>query len=278
MARDFGTVYKPHGEVVSVGMPSAPQSFQVTHQMNNWGFFDRDRRSENPDHNVRILMAGTCLLEGQQVNLGERVNLQLEEILTERTGHYCEVPNFSFSFLSTSAFLPYYESLGRKLAPRVVIMSVSQGSELLFNYWELEQKRGGYDDQHPPGHVFVAGKDGQLLSRRGDPNYAAFMSTPAKLPGDDNYYIYQKINWLKALCRKDRQFPPPVQDALRRYVAILKHYRQLLAHDQVKLAFVLTTEIELCNFWPEWREDNVEYGTKYYADNMRAIFARPTCR
>ena len=153
-------------------------------------------------------------------------------------------------------------------------MSVSQGSELLFNYWELEQKRGGYDDEHPPGHVFVPGKDGQLLSRRGDPNYAAFMSTPAKLPGDDNYYIYQKINWLKALCRKDRQFPPPVQDALRRYVAILKHYRQLLAHDQVKLAYVLTTEIELCNFWPESREDNVEYGTKYYADNMRAIFAQ----
>ena len=68
VARDFGTVYKPHGEVVSVGMPSAPQSLKVTHQMNNWGFFDRDRRSENPDHNVRILMAGTCLLEGQQVN------------------------------------------------------------------------------------------------------------------------------------------------------------------------------------------------------------------
>ena len=59
---------------------------EVTHQMNNWGFFDRDRRIANPDHNVRILMAGTCLLEGQQVNLGERVNLQLEQILSQRTG------------------------------------------------------------------------------------------------------------------------------------------------------------------------------------------------
>jgi hypothetical protein len=271
--QEFGATIKPRSELVSIGLAKAPQCFQVTHHINNLGFFDRDRRAENPDGNFRILMAGTCLLEGQQVNLGERANMQLERILLERTGEYCEVANFSFSSMSTSAFLPYYEKLGRKFGPSVVIMSFSQGGELVTNCWELEQKRGGYDPQHPPGHVFIAGKDGRLASLVADPNFAAFMTAPALQPGDDGYNVFGGVNWLKVLCRKDRQYPRPVQDAIHRYVAILKHYRDLLAKDNARLLFVLTTEIELKNFSPEWIEDGVTYGTKYYADNVRAVFA-----
>jgi len=271
--QEFGTTIKPRSELVSIGLAKASQCFQVSHHVNNLGFFDRDRRADNPDNNFRILMAGTCLLEGQQVNLGERANMQLERILLERTGRYCEAANFSFSSMSTSAFLPYYEKLGRKLRPSLVIMSISQGGEFLTNCWELEQKRGGYDPQHPPGHVFVAGKDGRLASLPGDPNFAAFMTAPALAPGDDGYNVFGGVNWLKVLCRKDRQYPKAVEEAIRRYVAILKHYRDLLAKDNVRLLFILTTEIELKNFSPEWVEEGVAYGTKYYADNLRAVFA-----
>ncbi len=274
VVKDFGVTYAPRSEQVAVGLKGCPQCFQVTHQMNNLGFFDRDRRIENPDGNPRILIAGTCVLEGQQVNLGEHANIQLEQILLERTGRYCEVPNFSFSFLSPSAFLPYYDQLARKLSPAVLIMSFGQGGELLSNDWDLECKRTGYDPAHPPGHVFAADKQGKLVSLPGDPNAPAFMGTPLRQPGDDGYNVCFGINWLKVLCRKDRRYPQPVEDAIRRYVAILTFYRQHLAEDHVKLLFVLTTEIELMNFSDEWQEDGVTYGTRFYADNVAAIFAK----
>ena len=122
--------------------------------------------------------------------------------------------------------------------------------------------------------MFAADKQGKLVSLPGDPNAPAFMGTPLRQPGDNGYNVCFGINWLKVLCRKDRRYPQPVEDAIRRYVAILTFYRQHLAEDHVKLLFVLTTEIELMNFSDEWQENSVASGTRFYADNVAAIFAK----
>src|SRR5207344_2034523 len=79
-----GVRYRPREHLLHCVFESMPQEYFTENATNGLGFFDRDRRAENPSKAYRILFTGECITEGSQVDSQERVISQIESILRFR--------------------------------------------------------------------------------------------------------------------------------------------------------------------------------------------------
>lgn len=264
------TLAKPHSIFEFGGPSTAAPCFQVKTQINNNGFLDRDRRFSNPDLNVRIGILGSCMLEGAQVATGERVNMQLERILAERTGRVYEVPSAALNTHNLQSSIVCFEDYMKKFNPSVVIYSFGQGFELLLNCWELDAKRQGYDLENPPTAVFMENDDKVLTMIPANPEAAAFVTTPVRTESDDGYYNSFNVDWIYDLYRKDGYYSELMNFAILRHIELLKLFKESVQKHGAKFICLFTPEFD-SGIMMDFTRNGISYSSEAYFQIVQKI-------
>ena len=177
----YDALYAPHTRRFYAGAGKRKLSYMVEDYINNRGFIDKDRRFENPDRALRILLQGECWTEGEQTTTNLHMNVLLESMLRRRTGVPVEVIVTAASSSSPASWSLPFEKYGSRFQPDVVLLFVN-----MFNMAHLEptmlRKLIGWDKEHPPYKMYDFNKQGDLLEYLPDPAYPAFMTAADPSP------------------------------------------------------------------------------------------------
>ena len=143
----YDATYAPHSRRFYAGTPKGKLCYLVEDYVNNFGFIDRDRRVENPDNAVRILLQGECWTEGQQTTTNLHMNVVLESLLRRRTGVPVEVLVTATSSSTPASWSLTFEKYGNRFQPDLVLLFLNS-----FNMTHLEptllKKLIGWDKEH----------------------------------------------------------------------------------------------------------------------------------
>lgn len=97
--------------------------YHVKQKSNKFGFLDRDHDLEKPEGVYRILFLGDSYIEAVQVAIKDKVHSILERKLNEkRMPKKVECIALGFSGFGTANQLLYYENLGKKFNPDLVVV------------------------------------------------------------------------------------------------------------------------------------------------------------
>jgi len=118
VTQELGMVFLPHQPTTR----SNGYDYNVTQFTNNFGFLDRDRSFEKADGTFRILVLGDSYVEAVQVSIPNKFHSLLEGFLNGmKLPKKVECIAMGFSGMGTSNQLLFYENLGRKFRPDLVI-------------------------------------------------------------------------------------------------------------------------------------------------------------
>jgi hypothetical protein len=174
-------LYAPHSQRYYAGLPGKKTSYVVEDPVNNLGFIDRDRRFDNPDRAVRILLQGECWTEGSQTLTHQHMNVLLESILRRRYGVPVDVIVTASSSSSPASYSLWFEKYGAKFDPDLVLMFLNP-----FNMTHLEptmlRKLIGWDPEHSPYRMFDVDAEGRLLTLPPDKGFSAYATNPDPAP------------------------------------------------------------------------------------------------
>jgi len=178
---EYDALYAPHSTRFYAGLPGKPSSYVVEDAVNNLGFIDRDRRFDNPDRAVRILLQGECWTEGSQTLTHQHINVLVESVLRRKLGVPVEVIVTASSSSSPASYSLWFEKYGTKYRPDVVLLFVNP-----FNMTHLEptllRKLIGWDPKHSPYRMFDVGPDGELVTFPPDPGFNEYATKPDPTP------------------------------------------------------------------------------------------------
>src|ERR1019366_1705389 len=73
--KPYGNLHQPHSRRFYAGNVGATMAYVVEDWVNNRGWFDKDRREENPDGSLRIFLHGACMEEGAQTPVRDHLNV-----------------------------------------------------------------------------------------------------------------------------------------------------------------------------------------------------------
>jgi hypothetical protein len=207
-------LYEPHTRRFYANNVGATFAYIVEDWVNNRGWFDKDRRPENPDGSLRLFLHGTCLEEGAQTPVRDHLNVILESILRRRTGLNVEVALASHSNSSIAPNSMLYEDYGRSLKPDFVILMNDP-----VNMWHLEpsllEQNIGWVKGHSPYRGFDFDENGQLVEYPPDPSYPVFAKKPSPTQLVNNIGIGQAYFLLS-------DYPPQVERSFQLFQAIAK--------------------------------------------------------
>jgi hypothetical protein len=174
-------LYAPHSQRYYAGLPGKKTSYVVEDPVNNLGFIDRDRRFDNPDRAVRILLQGECWTEGAQALTHQHINVLLESLLRRRHGVPVEVIVTASSSSSPASYSLWFEKYGAKFDPDLVLMFLNP-----FNMTHLEptmlRKLIGWDPEHSPYRMFDVDAEGRLITHQPDKGFSVFATNPDPAP------------------------------------------------------------------------------------------------
>jgi hypothetical protein len=180
-AEKYAATHAPHSRRFYAGTGKRKLSYMVEDYVNNFGFIDKDRRVENPDKAIRILLQGECWTEGQQSTMNLHMNTFLESFLRRRTGVPVEVLVTATSSSTPASWSLIFEKYASRFDPQFVFLFVNN-----FNLSHLEptllKKVIGWDKEHAPYKMYDFDEKGNLREFAPDPNYGAFMTAPDPSP------------------------------------------------------------------------------------------------
>jgi len=134
--------------------------YATTTPVNSIGFLDREPEPAADDDVFRIAFLGDSFVEAAQVAIGDKMQVQLEEILhQELPDRRFRTYGFGYSGCGTSNVLPFYTEYARQYEPDLVVL-VFVSNDLANNSPVLESIRNGWHPYHPPRFFFESGADG----------------------------------------------------------------------------------------------------------------------
>ena len=182
--------FAPHGRRIFVGpSPSTPPNqkpdklieFFADEQASNLGQLDIDRRFDNPDGALRIVLLGGCWLEGLQSTVDQHTNLFLETILRRKTGVNVEVIAQSGPNTTVGHNTGNYSKYGQRFKPDFVLAFITQVDTYLFDP-DLTAQWLGMPKGHANRHTYGFDQDGNLYPIPADPNFRAHLTQKDKRP------------------------------------------------------------------------------------------------
>jgi|GEM_PF-4846975 len=211
----YNAMFKQHGKRQYWGQIGRDMDHVVEETANNYGWPDKDRRRENPDNSLRILLLGNCWFQGQQVVTAHRCSTFLESLLRRRTGLNVEVINASTSSGNVGEHAATYQKYGRRFKPHIVLLILNAHNPFDTDP-NLLERRYGWAKGHAPNKTYDFDKNGNLISYTPDPNFLAHLVQPNMAP------LINKVPFLDsyfATCN----YPPILQRALHLIAAIQKN-------------------------------------------------------
>lgn len=124
--------------------------FYSIQKANSFGFLDREYDIEKPQGTFRILVLGDSFVEAAQIDINEKFHMKLEKLLNAKyPDRKFECIALGYSSCGTSNTISFYEEIGRKLKPDLVI------SLFIFNDFKnnsalLESIRNGWSPDATP--------------------------------------------------------------------------------------------------------------------------------
>lgn len=265
--KGVGKRYLPHGTYETTGI-SKPSEYHFTHKINNIGFLDRERVFKNIDKARRILLFGTCMTFGHTSENNYRVASILEGILEQRTGQDFEVINLTSTLQRFGTDWFYYENIGKKFKPEIVVMDFGGGNyvgfadPVTFGAYQL------FDPDHLPRPFLRLGEDGQLTVQPADPNFLKHRITdPEKIAQRErdkkkHVYVVNGFDLRYGFHQEPSQPLPPMGKRLVKYFkSLLELYKKTYSRDSAKFMVTMT---DLYSNKPPWTENGLDFHHKYY--------------
>ncbi|HEX6812022.1 MAG TPA: SGNH/GDSL hydrolase family protein [Planctomycetota bacterium] len=132
--------------------------FCVEQRTNSLGFLDRQPMQDLPAGTRRVVVLGDSFVEAVQVPLAEKFHVVLERLLAAR-GRAVATTAFGMSGCGTSNVLAFYEQLGIRLDPKLVIL-LFVNNDVANNSPLLEAVRHGWHPEKLPRLFFTKDASG----------------------------------------------------------------------------------------------------------------------
>jgi len=150
----FGFTFAPDATVRQTNW----RDFCVEQRVNSLGFLDREPLQDLPKGTRRVVVLGDSFVEAVQVPLAAKFHVVLERLLVAR-GRAIATTAFGMSGCGTSSVLPFYEHLGSRLSPRLVVLLVVY-NDFANNSPLLESVRYGWHPEKLPRVYFTKDSSG----------------------------------------------------------------------------------------------------------------------
>jgi lysophospholipase L1-like esterase len=136
-------------------------SYWTVSRANSLGFLDHEPRVPKPKGTFRILLIGDSFVQGAEVPLEKRIpTIMAKELARALPDRPTDVVALGYSGTGQSNQLPYYEQIGRKLEPDLVVL-VFVSNDFANNSSILEGVRNGWGPDNPPRLFFRSGPNGE---------------------------------------------------------------------------------------------------------------------
>ena len=168
---EVGLIWQPGAEVRRT---NRLDFWQVT-PVNRLGFLDREPITpEQAAASCHITIIGDSFVEGRQVPIPDKMQVQLETLAAERLPHRNVVTSaFGISGTGQINQLGYYDEFARPLTPKMVaLVFVPNDFANNFPLWSAVRK--GLPPQHSPFITAALGTDGSIELRPPSANYRDF--------------------------------------------------------------------------------------------------------
>jgi hypothetical protein len=119
-----------------------PGEYDAYAKVNSAGFIDREYTLEKPEGVYRILVVGDSFTEGLRVPMDAAFHSILEENLNA-AGKRVEVINAGGAGWGTDQELLFYQEIGRKYEPDMVLLAFFPGNDIMNNTITLEAENFG---------------------------------------------------------------------------------------------------------------------------------------
>ncbi|MBO0698432.1 MAG: hypothetical protein J2P46_08565 [Zavarzinella sp.] len=257
-----GIKYRPREHLLHCVFETMPQEYFTENATNGLGFFDRDRRPENPSGAFRIVLTGECFTEGSQVDSQERLAAQLESILRFRYDRPIEVAAVINPMMSLTQAWPSLESIILPLNPDLVLIPIVASNQIPSLYREFDAWRWGYHPDHPRSSFFERDrKTGGLRVVPYDPNWNLYVSNPWDRKPDAYYKSYGGVDWEKDPFRVDPAGRPPfLTETVGLLAGSLRQFRDAAQKHGARVALLDCTFLED----RKWVEGGVAYDTRRF--------------
>jgi hypothetical protein len=257
-----GVRYRPREHLLHCVFETMPQEYFTENATNALGFFDRDRRPENPSKAYRILLTGECYTEGSQIDSQEKLAAQMEAILRFRHDRPIEVPAIINPIMSFTAAWPSLEKFAFPLKPDLILIPVVAVDQIMSLYREYDAWRWGYHPDYPRQTFFERDKKtGTVRPLSVDPSWNLHVSEPWVKKPNEHYQTFGGVDWSKDLYRVDSSKRPEfLNETVDLLADILKHFNEAATKHGTKIALVDFTFIES----KQWTENGVDYDTRRF--------------
>ncbi len=175
----LGFVFKPNSTLKW----SNVIDYSVTQKANSVGFLDYEHSFEKPRGTYRVLLLGDSFIEAVQVETKDKIQAILQEKLQKKYPfRKPEVIALGFSGCGTSNVLSFYEELGRKYKPDLVVI-VFVYNDFANNSPLLESIRNGWDPYKSPRLFFEKKGENDYARIDIDPDWGKYvLKTKGKTP------------------------------------------------------------------------------------------------
>ena len=242
-----------------------PQEFEIETSSNRLGYLDRDRRPENPDGALRIIVIGECYHCGILVDMQEAFGMQAEAILNFHDSPPVEVMLMGSPSTALTAGAAVFKNLALKHKPDLVLFSfMSNTAYPAYVHRELSMKWFGYDPEHP-GHTTydVDPSSGALVEYPVDPDYPAFMQTPVPT---DKIYETLGVNEFN-LVHFDRDASPAAKQVKKVLLGAFGQFQQMAASQGCQVGVIYSADggsIQKAKWSEGSREFDMACGYKFW--------------
>jgi len=121
---------------------------QAVNFANELGMLDR-AWSKAPGAELRILLLGGDNLDAPHLGIDGHCHARLEAILRDASGKEVAVRKLAFSGMGLSRLWTWYETMGRKLHPQVVVLGIGALAPV-WNFPRAWSVDSGFSASHPP--------------------------------------------------------------------------------------------------------------------------------
>jgi hypothetical protein len=265
-----GAIMPPRSYFMTYQGDETSQEFLVEFSTNAFGYADKDRRYANPDRAKRVLLTGSCYLEGQQAGSQERV-LHLMESLADFgwPDDPVEFISLSNSWCYLQAAWPAFLNHGLKFKPDMIVLNVLRPGLFRNLFVEYDSWDWKYHPAHPKKTHFRLTEEGGVEEIPYDPNWRVFADSLPPFEEDSHYtggwrgcdwaYDFYRVGQAKA--------PAPVLETQKLLVGILRRFVER-ARSQGCRVVLTTTQFD--NKAP-WESEGVKFDPSAYVTFLSEI-------
>lgn len=182
---------QPHTLRRHVGFQKKPQEYDTITFANNFGYSDRDRFFDNPDHCIRVVVLGASDVQAVQVPLFQKFSMIVESDLAIRLGVCVEAITAGNDGAEIGEEWMRINKYAIPFKPDYILLA-NQHFLMLRLQPQLLRQVFGVDAEHNQFDGFYYKSDGNLAFRPADPTWGLYstdkLNTEMAAPGVPFFY------------------------------------------------------------------------------------------